>query len=543
MGKNEAGQTVFNIAYACLTQHCTPEKAQRTAYHWVSGSLEAQKYSFAEVEQESNRIANILKQLGVAAGDTVSIFLPRQPELIAAFFAILKNQAVSCILFSTFGENALSDRLEDNRSKVVITKKSLLRKITNIQPQLSSLKTILVTDIADHISSTVLSLPRLLASASAEFAYLPRLAAETPAFLQYTSGSTGKPKGVVHVHGALAAMTQSFAEVMEIAPGEFYWCTADPAWITGLVYGIIAPFYALTDQLQYGGTYHAERWLELLQNLKVNVWYTAPTALRMLMQEEETALKQFDYSALARIYCVGEPLNPEIYFWGQRIFGREIWDTFFQSETGSMMVTNRRGIPVRPGSMGKPLSYIQAAILDKNGQPVPNGNQGLLCFRADWPSMFRNYLNKQALYQEKFVGEFYVTGDLAWQDEDGYFWYVGRADDVINTAGHLVGPFEVESALLEVDEIADVAVIGVPDSILHEKIIAFVCLRKDLVWTRELELKCRVNVSNRVSSVAIPQAFQLVDKIPKNKSGKILRRVLKAWYEGTDPGDLSTMED
>jgi acetyl-CoA synthetase len=207
------------------------------------------------------------------------------------------------------------------------------------------------------------------------------------------------------------------------------------------------------------------------------------------------------------------------------------------------MVANRQGMQVRPGSMGKPLSYIEADILDRQGNRVPVGEQGLLCFRANWGSMFRDYLNKRSLYEEKFIGEYYLTGDLAWQDRDGYFWYVGRADDVINTAGHLVGPFEIESALLEVPDIADVAVIGVPDPILHERILAFVCVRKGVAWSKELELNCRVNVSNRVSSVAIPQEFRVVDKIPKNKSGKILRRVLKAWYQGIDPGDLSTMEE
>ncbi len=261
------------------------------------------------------------------------------------------------------------------------------------------------------------------------------------------------------------------------------------------------------------------------------------------MQEDEQVLRAYDYSQLRKIYSVGEPLNAEIYHWGKRIFTREINDTFFQSETGSIMIANRPGIPIRPGSMGKPLSYIAAYILDESGQPVPPKQQGHLCFQAGWNSMFRGYLNKAEAYGEKFRNGYYFTGDLAWQDGDGYFWYVGRADDVINTAGHLVGPFEVESALLEIDEIMDVAVIGVPDPILHEKIIAFICLPNGREWDRGLELKCRVNISNRVSTVAIPQEYHVVEKIPKNKSGKILRRVLKAWYQGKDPGDLSTMED
>ncbi len=540
---SEDTKMVFNIAYACLTEICKRGQGQRRAYIWVAGSLQTRDYTFEMVEQESGKIASVLCDLGVVSGDVVSIFLPRQPELIGAFFAILKNQAVACILFSTFGETAILDRLQDNRSKIVITKKSLLRKVLNVQDQLADLQYVLVTDADDHISEKVLSLPKLLSMASENFVYPAGLLAETPAFLQYTSGSTGKPKGVVHVHGALETMVHSFEEVMDVREGERYWCTADPAWITGIVYGVIAPFYKTVDQVQFGGTYQAERWLNVLQSFGVNVWYTAPTALRMLMQEEEQLFTRFDYRALERIYCVGEPLNPEIYHWGMRVLGKQIWDTFFQSETGSIMVANRQGMQVRPGSMGKPLSYIEANILDRQCNRLPVGEQGLLCFRVNWGSMFRDYLNKRSLYEEKFIGEYYLTGDLAWRDADGYFWYVGRADDVINTAGHLVGPFEIESALLEVPDIADVAVIGVPDPILHERILAFVCVRKGVSWSKELELNCRVTVSNRVSSVAIPQEFRVVDKIPKNKSGKILRRVLKAWYQGVDPGDLSTMEE
>jgi acetyl-CoA synthetase len=243
------------------------------------------------------------------------------------------------------------------------------------------------------------------------------------------------------------------------------------------------------------------------------------------------------------MYSVGEPLNPEVYHWGKKVFGCEVFDNWFQSETGSIMITNKPGRAVKPGSMGKPLSYIQAMILDDDMQPLAVRQQGNLCLKKGWGSMFRTYINKEDLYQEKFNGDIYISGDLAYQDEEGYFWYVSRADDVINTAGHLVGPFEVESALLEIEEIVDVAVIGVPDPILHEKIIAFLCLKKGSEWSRALELKCRVNISNKVSTTATPQEYHLVDSIPKNKSGKILRRVLKARYEGKDPGDLSTMEE
>jgi acetyl-CoA synthetase len=329
---------------------------------------------------------------------------------------------------------------------------------------------------------------------------------------------------------------------MQLEAGERYWCTADPAWITGIVYGVIAPFATGARQLQYSGSYNADKWLKILQDGKVNVWYTAPTALRMLMQEEESKFLASNFSLLKRMYSVGEPLNPEIYHWGRQVFNVEIYDTWWQSETGSMMIGNRPPMTVKPGSMGKPRAGAEALICNEKMEVLPAGEQGLLCLRKGWGSMFRGYFRNELAYAEKFNGDIYITGDLAWRDEEGYFWYVSRADDVINTAGHLVGPFEVESALLEIDEIVDVAVIGADDPLLHKKIIAFVKLREDQAWSREVELKCRIYVSNKVSTTAIPAEFHVIDHIPKNQSGKILRRVLKAIYEGKDPGDLSTME-
>jgi acetyl-CoA synthetase len=532
-----------NIAYLCTREKCELGYGDQAAYKWILNDFSENIFTYQQIENASNRIANVLKKYGIHKGERVSIFLPKTPELIDSFFGILKNEAVACILFSTFGESALYDRLSDSETRIVITKTSLLKRIQKIKGDLDQLTAILVIDMDDHLDDSVLSLPKLLADASEDFPFSAEIDGEAPAFIQYTSGSTGKPKGALHVHSATTAMINSFIEVFDVKADECYWCTADPAWITGLTYGVIAPMCTLTNQIHFGGNFNAAVWLTILQDKGVNVWYTAPTALRMLMQEEPGLFKQYDYSNLDRIYSVGEPLNPEVYHWGKRVFGREIYDNWFQSETGSIMITNKPGRPVKPGSMGKPLSYIEAFILDEGMKPVPTRTQGHLCLKKGWPSMFRTYINKEDLYQEKFNGDTYISGDLAYQDQDGYFWYVSRSDDVINTAGHLVGPFEVESALLEIEEIIDVAVIGVPDPILHEKIVAFLRLKNGCEWSRELELKCRVNISNKVSTTATPQEYHIVEKIPKNKSGKILRRVLKAWYEGKDPGDLSTMED
>ncbi len=531
-----------NIAYACLTKHVQEGRGDNNALHWVDNDLSESYFTYSYFDTVSNQLATILKDLGVNAGDTVSIFLPRSIDLINSFFGVQKLQAISCILFGTLGEEGLLDRLSNSQAKVVITKKSLLRKIVSIKGSLPALKNILVTDIDDHQSQEILSLKLLLKSANTTYEFDHLVNPETPAFLQYTSGSTGKPKGALHVHGALGDMKQSWHEIFQLEPEDVYWCTADPAWITGLVYGIIAPFAAGICQVQFSGAYNAGSWLTILERNAITIWYTAPTALRMLMQEDIDKFTSHDFSSLKRIYSVGEPLNPEIYHWARRIFDREVYDTWWQSETGSMMIINKPPLPVKPGSMGKPRQGVSAVICNEDIQQLPVGQQGLLCLRQGWGSMFRTYYRNDAAYAEKFSDGLYRTGDLAWQDADGYFWYVSRADDVINTAGHLVGPFEVESALLELDEIVDVAVIGADDPLLHKRIIAYVKLRGDLQWSKELELKCRIYVSNKVSTTAIPAEFYVIDRIPKNQSGKILRRVLKAVYEGKEPGDLSTME-
>lgn len=533
---------VDNIAYACITKWCENGNANKEIIHWINSDLTEINYTYAYFETESIRIANLLQKLGTLTGDVVSIFLPRSPVLISSLFGILKVQALSCILFSTLGEEALLDRLGNSEAKIVITKNSLVRKILAIKDKLPNLKFILVVDLDSHKNEFVLSLPKLMEEAEDTFDYPHQLDAETPALLQYTSGSTGKPKGALHVHAAIQDIIQSYNEVMQISPEDLYWCTADPAWITGLSYGVFAPLSTKVTQVQYGGAYNADHWLRILKDKKITIWYTAPTALRMLMQEDMEKFEGVRSNSLKRIYSVGEPLNPEIYHWGKNIFGIEIYDNWFQSETGSIMISNRPGLEVKPGSMGKPRTGIEPVILNDEMQPAAIGAHGHLAVRRGWKSMFRSYYKKEEAYSDKFRGEFYITGDLAYQDDDGYFWYVSRSDDVINTAGHLVGPFEVESALLEIEEIGDVAVIGVDDPLLHKKIIAFVVLKNNVTWERSLELKCRIYISNKVSTVATPAEFVPVEKIPKNQSGKILRRVLRALYEGTDPGDLSTME-
>lgn len=534
---------IKNIAFSCLTEKCLQELGKEEAIEWLHPDLSSQSILYETLETESNKIAGVLQSLGVGKGDVVAIFLPRHPLLISAFFSILKLQAVSCILFSTLGEEALFDRLENSRAKVLITRRSLLRKIKAIQGKLFDLQKVLVIDQDEDENESILSLSLLLGTAPGEFPYDQFVDAETPAFVQYTSGSTGKPKGALHVHDAINDMELTFKEILQVKEGELFWCTADPAWITGLVYGIIAPLHTRAKQVQFSGGYGAELWLKILEERRVNVWYTAPTALRMMMQETDAVFARHNFSCLDRIYSVGEPLNPEIYHWGKRVFQTEIYDSWFQSETGSIMIANTPQSKIKPGSMGVPRAGVRVEICDERMAPLPAGKQGQLCLQKGWHSMFRTFFRNSEKYAEKFIGELYITGDLAKKDEEGYIWYVSRADDVINTAGHLVGPFEVESALLEIEEVADVAIIGADDPLLYQKLVAFLKLHEGVKWSRELELKCRIHISNKVSSVAIPSEFQIIERIPKNQSGKILRRVLKAIYEGRDPGDLSTMEE
>jgi len=532
----------YNIGHICTRVQCERGFQDRLAFRFISAQQQRTDYSFGELDRESNRFANLLVGLGVEKGDVVFTYLPKAPEQFFSFLGTLKLQAVCGTLFSNFGEEALLDRLGDARAKVVVTRKSLLKKVMRILDRLPALRHILVVDIEAHQSDQVSSYPALMAQASDDFTAGPT-APDTPSVLHYTSGSTGKPKGVLHVHQSILHQARTATEVLQLKDSDLFWCTADQGWVTGTSYGIIAPWSLGVSQIHYGGGYDAKAWFELLQDEGVTVWYSAPTALRMLMREDPALYRGFRLESLRHIFSVGEPLNPEVIHWSRATLGRDIFDTWFQTETGGIMISNRPGLAVRPGSMGTPLAGIEAAIIDADGEILGENRQGNLCIRRGWPSMFVTYLNNELVYGQKFRDGYYYTGDTALRDPDGYYWFKGRSDDVINTAGHLISPFEVESALLEVEEVAESGVIGAPDDLLYERVVAFVSLHKQYAWSRELELKIRLHVSNKASSIATPQEIIVVDGVPKNKSGKIMRRVLKARYLGLDTGDISTLED
>lgn len=532
----------YNIGHICTCQQCALGLGGKVAFRWISAHKERTDYTFSDLDRESSRFANVLKSLNFVAGDVLFTFLPKTPELFFSFLGALKLQVICGTLFANFGDDAIVDRLSDARSKGVLTKKSFLKKITRVRERLPTLKYILVTDIEEHLSSDILSYPKLIRQASGDFVAAVTCP-DTPSVLHYTSGSTGKPKGVLHVHRSILHQSSTAYEVLNLTGTDIFWCTADQGWITGTSYGIIGPWSLGVTQIHCGGGYDAKVWFDILQNEGVTIWYSAPTALRMLMRENAEFYKGYDLSALRYIFSVGEPLNPEVITWARATLGKDIYDTWFQTETGGIMIANHPGLDIRPGSMGIPINGIIPAIISDDGEILDNNKQGNLCLKSGWPSMFINYLNNDMVYNQKFKHGYYYTGDTAVRDNEGYYWFKGRIDDVINTAGHLISPFEIESALLEIEEVAESGVIGAPDNLLYEKVVAFIHLHKQFSWSKELEVKIRLHISNRASSIATPQEIIVVDSLPKNKSGKIMRRVLKAQYLGQDAGDLSTLED
>ncbi|NVN89335.1 MAG: AMP-binding protein [Desulfuromonadales bacterium] len=532
----------YNIGHICTGQQCEAGFGDKVAMRWLSSHLEQRDYTFSELDQTTARFANVLQGLGVAPGDVFFTLLPKMPEQFFAFLGALKLQTIVGTLFSNFGEEAILDRVGDAGASAIITKKSFLKKISRIRDRLPTLRFIIVVDIDQHQSDDILSYSRLMEQASDSF-YVAHTPPETPSVLHYTSGSTGKPKGVLHAHRSILMQRFTAETVLGLTPDDVFWCTADQGWVTGTSYGIIGPWSMGVTQVHFGGGYNAEEWFRILQNQGITVLYSAPTALRMLMREDAGLYAGFDLKALRHICSVGEPLNPEVIHWARRTIDKEVYDTWFQTETGAIMIANRPGLEIRPGSMGVPVAGIEPAIIADDGSIILDGAPGNLCIQAGWASMFTTYLNNPEIYASRIRAGYYYTGDTAYRDADGYYWFRGRSDDVINTSGHLISPFEIESTLIEVPEVAEAGVIGAPDELLFEKVIAFVALRSQVVFSRELELKIRLHVSNKLSSVATPHEIICLDSIPKNKSGKIMRRVLKARYLGIDAGDISTLED
>ena len=537
----------LNIGRLCADRHVEQGRGDSTALIHENHDGDVRQFTFRDLQELSNGWAHFLRgNVFIKPLDRVCLFLDRIPELYIGFLGILKTGAMVEPLFSAFGEDALIARMLDSRATAIITQRRHLGKVRKARERLPDLRTVIVVDHEEA--------GRKLRDGEVSFQMMDHrdtsfpVAAtypENPSVLHYTSGTTGAPKGAMHVHGSIFAQYLTSKLVLDIKDDDVYWCTADPGWVTGTSYGIIGPWALGVAQVVLDAGFSAERWYQTMEKHGVSVWYTAPTAIRMLMKDGFDPVRAHNLKQLRHMASVGEPLNPEAVRWGFEAFGLWFHDTFWQTETGSIMVTNLPGMAVKPGSMGRPFPALEAAGVEpKTGMPITEpGRVGLIAIRPPWPSLMRTYWNNTATYYGKFLNGWYICGDQASLDQDGYFWFCGRDDDVINTGGHLVGPFEIESALLEHPAVAESAAIGKPDPVNMEVVKVFVALRPGHEVTVDLELDIMNFVRKRLSPLAMPQEIEFVDKVPKTRSGKILRRVLKAKELGQPVGDVSTMED
>lgn len=529
-----------NLAYEAIDRHVAAGKGDKIALHY-SDSTRSESISYAEMKRQSDKFANVLRGLGVKKGDRVFIFMPRTPELYYSLLGIIKIGAVAGPLFEAFMETAVRDRLLDSEAMAIVTTPALLGRVP--RGELPNLKHVIVHGDNVQESDGLIDFAKAMASASdqGEIEWVDR---EDGLIIHYTSGSTGRPKGVYHVHNAMVQQYYTGKIVLDLREDDVYWCTADPGWVTGTSYGAFAPWLNGVTNVVRGGRFSPQDWYGTLEKYKVSVWYSAPTAYRMLMGAGDDSVKGFDLSSLRHVLSVGEPLNPEVVRWGYRVYGHRIHDTWWMTETGAQLICNYPSMPIKPGSMGKPIPGVQAAIIDDQGNVLPPLRMGNLAIRTPWPAMMRKIWNNPAKYEEYFrLKGWYVSGDSAYMDDEGYFWFQGRIDDVINTSGERVGPFEVESKLVEHPAVAEAGVIGKPDPLRGEIIKAFISLREGFEPSEELKDEIAKFVKVGLSAHASPREIEFKDKLPKTRSGKIMRRVLKAWELNLPTGDLSTIED
>ena len=524
----------LNAAYNAVDRHTQTWRKNKVALYWEDEAGNEKKYTFEELSLLSNQIGNILKDFGVARGDRVFLFLPRIPELFFGFLGILKIGAIAGTLFSAFQEQALADRLGNSEAKVVITTRELKLRIDKVRKKLPNLKHILVVDEPSFIKS--------LAHASTEL----RIAHMDPddyAFMLYTSGTTGKPKGVMHVHRAILQEHMTAKWALDLRDDDTYWCTADPGWVTGIAYEILGSWSNGVAAFVYAGRFDPKKWYSLLAKYKITVWYTAPTAIRMLMAAGGTLVKTFDLSHLRHLCSVGGPLNPEAIKWSIKVFGRPFHDTWWQTETGAICIANYPCMDIKIGSMGKPIPGLTADIVDDAGQPLGVKKEGNIAMKPKWPSQMHTIWRRPAKFKSYFMNGWYISGDRGWKDEDGYFWFIGRADDVIKTSGERVGPFEVESALVAHPKVVEAGVIGKPDVMRGEIVKAFVVLEPNTKPSEALKKELSEYVKKHLAGHAYPREIEFIDKLPKTRSGKIMRRILKAKEMGLPVGDTSTLEE
>lgn len=538
------GGDMVNASYNAVDRHMYDGRRNKVALYSIGVDNKLHKLTFYDIYEQSNRLGNALKKLGVQRGDRVFFFLPRVPELYIATIAIAKIGAIIGPLFSAFGPDALKDRLLDSEATVIITTPELKKKIDQIRQSLPDLKHVIVVGADKKSLAEDEHSYNDLIEAESDKLECERMDPEDPLYLLYTSGTTGKPKGVVHVHNDILGQHMTSKWVLDLKDDDVYWCTADPGWVTGTVYGIFGPWSNGASVVSYEGRFDADAWYQTIDRLKITVWYTAPTALRMLMKAGNDVVAKYSLDSLRHVLSVGEPLNAEVVRWGMKVYGLPIHDNWWQTETGMQLIANLPCMAIKPGSMGKPLPGVYAAVVDEHGQEVEAGKLGKLVVKPGWPSMLRQVWRNKQKFDEYFkIPGWYFSGDNAWKDEDGYFWFVGRADDVINTAGHRVGPFEVESALIDHPAVVEAGVIGKPDKERGEIIKAFIVLAKDVQADEKLIEDIKEFTKRNLAAHAYPREIEIKDSLPKTRSGKIMRRLLKAWELGLPTGDTSSLED
>lgn len=542
-GRREDAPTSFNIGYEAADRHVAAGKGERIALRSIASAGPATTLTYRRLSQDSARFANVLANLGIAPGDRVFTLLGRVPALYIAALGTWKRGAVFSPLFSAFGPEPIRARMQIAEAKALITTQRLFeRKVKPVISDLPSLKTIILVGGGEG----GVDFDEALAGQPNTSEIAPTRADDL-AIIHFTSGTTGRPKGAMHVHGAAVAHRLTATYALDLKPDDVFWCTADPGWVTGTSYGIIAPLLIGCTLVSDEEEFDAERWYANLEREQVTVWYTAPTAIRMLMKAGDDLPRRYGHERLRLIASVGEPLNPQAVIWGRDVLKRPIHDNWWQTETGGIMISNFLSMPIRPGSMGRPVPGIEAAVVRREASGAlafveAPGEQGELALKAGWPSMFTGYLKEEERYRKCFVDGWYLTGDLVKRDADGYYWFVGRADDVIKSAGHLIGPFEVESALMEHTAVAEAGVIGIPDPVAMEVVKAFVSLRAGHAPDEALRKDLLAHARKRLGPAVAPRYIEFCASLPKTRSGKVMRRLLKARELGLPEGDTSTLE-
>lgn len=555
-----------NIVHNAVDRHISGPHKNKLALIWVGENGDHATYSYFALNREVERMANVIRSMGVQKGDRVTIYLPRIPEIHFAMLACAKLGAVHSVVFAGYSADALHDRVIASESKLLITAdgawvngqvfnlKGIVDEALRFSPSVENVivvrrtgQDVVMDALRDHWYHDLMALP--IAKGRCETA---KLDAEDPLFILYTSGSTGKPKAIVHTHGGYMVGTYATMKyVFDLREEDRYWCTADPGWITGHSYLVYGPLLNGATVFMYEGgpTYpYPNKWWQLVEHYGITIFYTAPTAIRSLMRFGDAWVNRHDLSSLRLLGSVGEPINPEAWHWFHRVIGKErcpIMDTWWQTETGSFQICPTPSLPLKAGSAGKPFFGQAVEILDDEGRPVPVGQEGQLVLKNPWPAMLRTLYQDDERYVESYWSKFpgkYLAGDAARIDEDGYVWVIGRSDDVIKVSGHRLGTAEVESALVSHPMVTEAAAVGLPHEVKGNAIHAFVVVKPGVEPTQELGEQIRQHVGAQLSPIAKPDTVEFVYSLPKTRSGKIMRRVLKARALGQDEGDLSTLE-